>query len=592
MGSLNNVPADPPRHLVPWQAPTSYGLYAPRSGYWQQPPPPFPNYLPARPKEKVGLDTVITALWGPERRSDRQWCFVRPHLTRRQQRSSSESTIDIPRPFPIPTGRHVSSDARTKKWAEETVPPPPRVPSPPPRSQSSASPPPQPEHEHVVKERKRHVILQYDGPASGDKRKRRMRQGGETRDMEDITVEVTYKHYCVRCGRPRSRRYHSRHPWGPGIKPDVGVCRRCDGTFFREPEELSPPTMSVLKEIIEETESMEEEVIIRRNEPINPMGELDGTSDKKSAQSRRHHKAAKPMLHRSESLDSLNTFAPSSEHGHHTRSGQKKPIVTRRLIYRYVPDEERTTSKPASARKTKIIIEERDVMSSRSDRSPEPKGARLLASRPGAWSRGKMIMVDEHLEESSESSSSSGGSETDNGPMSNREPEWYFRRYTRTQLPFPAERNRRPAGRPAIETRQDYVADLPRPIRRPLRGILQPSVTPRPTSRYRQEASDYDDDEKHTYFDKSSRVSFAPGTKRGGRITAEPCTTLPARAEAAEQREEEGLRDYYEAQADKRREQRIRNRVRHSAEEDGGPYMELDGHYSDGDGGWFRKIFR
>lgn len=45
-------------------------------------------------------------------------------------------------------------------------------------------------------------------------------------------------------------------------------------------------------------------------------------------------------------------------------------------------------------------------------------------------------------------------------------------------------------------------------------------------------------------------------------------------------REEEGLRDYEEAQRDKKEARHIRREVRRDAQKDGGAYMELDGHWS------------
>jgi len=280
--------------------------------------------------------------------------------------------------------------------------------------------------------------------------------------------------------------------------------------------------------------------------------------------------------------DSLRTFADESKDRtarHDPEEDDSKPRIVRRLVYRYVPDLERMESRRERNNKTEIVIEEMPAGLPRSPASQH--SAQVLASRPGAWSRGKMIQVDQDVEEESATSSSSEEEKT----KSIDQPEWYFRRVTRRTAPMPI---RDDDYRPRPPRHIDYdetsrVDNNWRPARRPLRSMLQPAA---PLPRREREYDDEWADEDYTsYNDQQSRVSFAPGTKKGRRGTAVPCTPAPAREGLAERLGKEALRDSVEAADDRREEKRIKSRARHEMAKDGGAYMELDGHCSDDQGG-------
>jgi hypothetical protein len=46
------------------------------------------------------------------------------------------------------------------------------------------------------------------------------------RDLTRSTERIKPRYWCVVCNRPRSTRYHSRHPAGEP-PPPAGICRRC-----------------------------------------------------------------------------------------------------------------------------------------------------------------------------------------------------------------------------------------------------------------------------------------------------------------------------------------------------------------------------
>jgi len=474
-----------------------------------------------------------------------------------------------------------------------------------------------------------HAAAQYDGPASTDNQRRRDR--GKRVDVTEIT---TYKHYCVMCGRSRSKTYHSEHPWGPGIKPDVGVCRRCQpGHRLKEPKEPrqpTPPDSLVEEEWLSEEEV--EEVVVRQSgkAETKQTDQLDGAASRQGERLQANvpnaGKDARRKQRRSASFDSLVTMAQALGDDDKTiSSGKHKPTITRRLIYRYVPDQQRMSSRQLEIDQTRITIQDTPAavapsrvgrhrrMSSESlpaKLPSESQGTRshtagIIASHPGAWTRGKMVQVveDELVYSTSSESEPEPEPEPEPAPAlvtKQRErpispPEWYFRRYTRQRAPFPPSQKGPPSTshRSSTAGRGDVQGLAPpRPGRgrennsrtNSQRTSVPPPPPPSASRRYQSESEDDDDDVGNSYVDKQARVVFAPGTKRGSgpraRPTAEPCTDLPEIARGAMRREEEGLRDYDEAQRDKREARHIRKEVRRDAQRDGGAYMELDGHWS------------
>lgn len=549
---------------------------------WQQHLPGYPPTYPpqhwqqGRPTRKLGLDTVIDAVCGPTRRPERHWVFVRTHVPQQKPqryRASSEETIDIPRPFPLPkSGRAYDRKAFAPRWADTT-------PRKPPRRRLRSNTPPRKAHEYHVRDRRQRSSSlggQFDGPASSDNNSKR---DGSKTNWKDVTRTRVYMHYCAICGRTRSTTYHKEHPWGPGIKPKSGVCRRCTPPRPWQPEPSEPSELSVRppfrEEIISESES--EEIILRHSAKTKQLKTTKSDQDHKSrsrrdsmspARSSRAHAIRRPV-----SPESLTPFATSSDAG---TEGQ--PRIIRRLVYRYVPDLERMESRKARNDKTEIIIEEQPAHA-----HTVGKPAQVLASRPGAWSRGRMVQVDEQWEEESVTSSGSEDEKT----TSVEPPEWYFRRVTRRTAPVVLG-GRDDRVRPSPINSRRFDRDLPddgaRPNRQPLRGILQASAPPRVRGRPYYE-DDREDDEDPTYCnDQQSRVAFAPGTKKGRRGTGVPCTPAPARAREAWKLGQEALRDSVEAKVDDEEMNRVKSRARHEMAKDGGPYMELDGHYSDDQG--------
>ena len=59
---------------------------------------------------------------------------------------------------------------------------------------------------------------------SRGRKRRRSRDSTESADEVHESVRI---HYCRRCGRFRSRRFHRENPLLPGMSPIVGVCKRC-----------------------------------------------------------------------------------------------------------------------------------------------------------------------------------------------------------------------------------------------------------------------------------------------------------------------------------------------------------------------------
>jgi len=368
-----------------------------------------------------------------------------------------------------------------------------------------------------------------------------------------------------------------------------------------------------------------EEVVVRQSgkAEAKQAPQLDGASSRQGDKYQTKVPAAandiKRQQRRSASFDSLVTMAQALEDEDKTiSSGKHKPVITRRLIYRYVPDQQRMTSRHLDIDQTHIIIQETPVAapSSRAGRhrrtsseslpaklpsasqGPRSHTAEIIASHPGAWTRGKMVQVVE--DEVVYSTSSESEPEPAHATVTKQQerpispPEWYFRRYTRQRTPFPPSQKGPPSGSHRYSNAgRGYVEDQPPP--RPGRGgggptqrtperASAPPPPPPASRRHRSDPEDDDADDDRGSVDKPARVVFAPGTKRGSgpraRPTAEPCTDLPERARGAMRREEEGLRDYEEAQRDKREARHIRREVRRDAQRDGGAYMELDGHWS------------
>lgn len=422
---------------------------------------------------------------------------------------------------------------------------------------------------------------------------------------------------------------------------------------MREPlEPGSPPPMPMNDVIVSESESEEVEVelIVRQNvkqkgddktmaPPITSI-EKDDVKQRRHVHSASKQAPVKTSGDRSHPPDSLATMGRSFDGGydsddHSHRSG--RPKVVRKLTYRYVPDTERMSLRDSKPVKTEIIIEEMRP-SSHHHRTlsedteltvpPPSKGVRqgtveLIASRPGAWSHGKMIQVEEHLDDDHQSMPSSVSEvERAVSPSDKAEalPEWYYRRVTRTTAPFPPssraygpptsassnarrqielDRQSRPprSTRDKVQEEAVFEYEEERPVRRPLQSILQGRAQPAIKSRAafleeEQIEPDYEPE-------RQSKVAFAVGTKRGGKSTGVACTPLPRKArdaverpkealpryarEAVERREE-ALDDYEEAQSDKEQERRVKSHVRHEARKDGGAFMTLDGHYSESDG--------
>jgi len=366
-----------------------------------------------------------------------------------------------------------------------------------------------------------------------------------------------------------------------------------------------------------------EEVVVRQSGKAGAKQapQLDGASNRQGEKRQTQIPAAgkddKRKQRRSASFDSLVTMVEALQDEDKTiPSGKHKPVITHRLIYRYVPDQQRMTSRQLDIDQTHITIQETPVAapSSRAGRhgrmSSESLPAKLpsttqgakshtaeiIASHPGAWTRGKMVQVVE--DEVAYSTSSE--SEPDPAPTTVTKqqerpispPEWYFRRYTRQRAPFPpSQKGPSSASHRSSNAGRGDVKDPPAPRlgrggggraqRTKERAFAPP---PPPTAPRPYQSDSEDDDGEDPYLEKPTRVVFAPGTKRGSgpraRPTAEPCTDLPERARGAMRREEEGLRDYEEAQRDKREARHIRREVRRDAQKDGGAYMELDGHWS------------
>lgn len=451
------------------------------------------------------------------------------------------------------------------------------------KRQPRSTSPPARRREYHVRDRRRRSSLgaQLDGPASSDNNSRR---GQSRTKWRDVTHTYSYKHFCAICGKSRSASYHKEHPWGPGIRAKAGVCRRCTPSrpWEAEPSEPSelctPPPLR--EEIISESES--EEIIVRHSAKKKQADSVKAAKTSK-AQSRKDSmspaRTSQPTKRRSATQrpgtpNSFTTFAAEPEYGTaqpDPEQDNNNPRIVRRLVYRYVPDLERMESRRERNNKTEIVIEEM------------PAGrdtAQVLASRPGAWSRGRMIQVDQDVEEEFVTLSSSEEEKS----KSIDQPEWYFRRVTRRTAPM-AFRDYDARPHPPRHIDHDDTArddNNSRPTRRPLRSILQP-VAPLPR-RDRQYDDDWADEDYTSYNDQQSRVSFAPGTKQGRRGTAVPCTPAPPRERLTERLGKEALRDSVEAAGDAREERRIKSRARREMAKDGGAYMELDGHYSDDQG--------
>lgn len=354
-----------------------------------------------------------------------------------------------------------------------------------------------------------------------------------------------------------------------------------------------PPTSR--KEVIEESDS--EEIIIRHSSK-KKLAESAKSARAQQAQDYNHaqsiapthrSKGTKPLVSRSASPDSLTTFAAESIESvdeQFSTEERSRPRIVRRLVYRYVPDLERMASRQAANDQTEIVLEETPDRPHMPRSQPRRNAVEVIASHPGAWSHGKMVQVDKRIEE--EYSTESSTDTEDDKVNSTEPPQWYFRRYTRRTAPFPTEDQGVRSGPPshANSKRDDdgLTGDSQRPARKPMRSILQPSAPP--PRRPRQYEDDWQDEEDTNHHnDQHSRVSFAPGTKRGGRRTAVPCTPAPAQARKAWDLGQEALRDSVEAEIDRAEEKRVRSRARHEIAKDGGAYMELDGHCSDDQGG-------
>lgn len=96
---------------------------------------------------------------------------------------------------------------------------------------------------------------QYDGYNSSSEQ--HLRRKLTRRD----TANVTFPHYCARCGRPRSRQFQLKNPVEPGEVPYPGICNRCIPLVSPVADRARVPSRSAQTRWYDEET---EEILVRR----------------------------------------------------------------------------------------------------------------------------------------------------------------------------------------------------------------------------------------------------------------------------------------------------------------------------------------
>jgi len=522
---------------------------------------------------------------------------------KRKSKDGSSSTIELPRTYPPPYLVPYSHDHKPIAPLHFQKVQAPIAPS---QNPTSGAPPfvPAPSRQEL------------DGHTySSDTQYRRVSaKEGPTEQRAEVFVKF---HYCARCGRHRSKRYHREHPLMPRSTPVSGICRRC-----LPPHTLGGDANEVRGRGAGRTEV--QEILIHRGQGA-PLAQRCRSPIETIRVTRRHYssspkpcKSAARQLRRSRSSESATKVQRQREHNEGPKGrlakedpkdwtddddsskenvtgpsrapeeapkktpkeGPKKtPKETREAPKRNPKEEPRKTTEetpkdaqsPATALPrawdpVQVRVRVGSQSNSRYERPENETTAktrshrevdRLIASHPNAWGHGRMTTVNGPAEDTKPHRP-----EAASPPRLPSPPEWYYRHVSREVLPrtFTVRRYRI-----AEEPEEPRASHRPSPAPQPgpVRGILQKSVPKTSRAPYQEEQGRFPGYDKPPY-DPAPHVKFSRGTE--GKKTA--------------RREQEAARDWEEERHDQKEFEDTKRHLRNSVRRGGGPY-EVDGHNSE-----------